>query len=95
MTILVPSFLNKSSSFLQVEMTTIKAWIMMSLKICQIQQLTTELAALECLKNQFHLFSVAIDPIFLKLADKEGMHDILDVFQFWPEWTTDNIITCP
>ena len=44
----MPLFLIGSSSFLQV--TTIKAW--MTLNFCQIQQLTIELAALGCLKNQ-------------------------------------------
>ena len=81
MTTVVPSFFNGSSSFLQVTRTTIKSW--MSLNFCQIQQLTTELAALECLKNQcLHFFLVAIDLILFKLADKEEMHNILDVFQF-------------
>ena len=47
-TTLVPSFLNGSSSFFQVTRTTIKA--RMTLLFFQIQQLTTELAALECLK---------------------------------------------
>ena len=47
MTTLVPSFLNGSASFLQVTRITIKAW--MTLLFCRIQQLTTELAALECL----------------------------------------------
>ena len=62
MTTLVPSFLNVSSYFLQVTRTTIKA--RMTLNSCQIQQLTTELAALECLNNQcLHFFSVAIDLI--------------------------------
>ena len=83
MTTLVPSFLNGSSSFLQVTRTTVKAW--MTYNFCQIQQLTTELAALICLKNQcLYFFSVAIDLILFKLANKEEMHDILDVFEFWP-----------
>ena len=73
--------------------TTINAC--MSLHFYQIQQLTTELAVLECLKINFYFFSVAIDPVFFKLADKEGMHKILVVFQIWPDWTTDDIITCP
>ena len=55
MTTLVPSFSNGSSSFLQVKRTTIKA--RMGLNICQIQQLTTELAALECLKINVSTFS--------------------------------------
>ena len=76
MTTLVPSFLNGSSSFLQVTRTTIKAW--MTLLFCQILQLTTELAAFEYLKiNVF--FSVAIALPLFKLADKEKMHNILDL----------------
>ena len=30
------------------------------------------------------LFSVPIDLILFKLADKKEMHNILDEFQFWP-----------
>ena len=56
------SFLDESSSFLQVTRTTIKAWV--SLNFCQIHQLSTEVGALECLKNQFiHFFSVTTDLI--------------------------------
>ena len=46
---LAPSFLIGSSSFLQVTRTTIKAW--MSLNFGRIPPLTSELAALEHLKN--------------------------------------------
>ena len=53
----------------------------MSLNFGQIIQLTTKLAALEPLKtNDFHLFSVAIDPILFKLAENQEMHNILDEF---------------
>ena len=47
---LVLSFLNESSSLLQVTRTTIKAC--MSSNFCQIPLPTTELAALERLKNE-------------------------------------------
>ena len=50
MTTHVPSFLNGSSSFLQVTRPTIKPW--MSLNFGKIPSLTWELAALERLKNQ-------------------------------------------
>ena len=50
MTTLVQSFLDRSSSFLQVTRPTIKAW--MSLNFGKIPSLTLELAALEHLKNQ-------------------------------------------
>ena len=46
--------------------------------------MTTELAALECLKNCvcFHFFSIAIDKILLKLACNEDIHNILNEFKF-------------
>ena len=50
MTTLVPSFLDGSSTFLQVTRPTIKAW--MSLNFGKIPSLTSELTALERLKNQ-------------------------------------------
>ena len=51
-TTLVPSFLDSSSSFLQVTRATIQSWMSFEFKFGQIQIPTTELAALECLKNQ-------------------------------------------
>ena len=48
-TTLLPSFLDGSSLFLQVTRTTLKAWL--SLNFDKIPSLTTELAALEHLKN--------------------------------------------
>ena len=50
MTTRVPSFLDGSSSFLQVTRQTIKAW--MRLNFSKISSLTSELAALEHLENQ-------------------------------------------
>ena len=50
MTTLVPSFLDGSSSFLQVTRTTMKAW--MRLNFVKIASPITELAALEQMKNQ-------------------------------------------
>ena len=49
MTTLVPLFLDGSSSFLQITRQTIKA--RMSLNFGKIPSLTSELAALEHLKN--------------------------------------------
>ena len=49
MTTLVQSFLDGSTSFLQVTRPTIKAW--MGLNFGKIPSLTSELAALERLKN--------------------------------------------
>ena len=50
MTTLMQSFLNRSSSFLQVTSPTINVW--MSLNFGKISSLASELAALERLKNQ-------------------------------------------
>ena len=61
--------------------TYIKAY--MSLNLGQIPPLTTELAALERLKNQCHqVISVDIDPIFFKLAGYKDMHNIMNEFNF-------------
>ena len=49
MTTLVPSFLDGYSSFMQVAIPTVKAW--MSLNFGKIPSLTSELAALEHLKS--------------------------------------------
>ena len=68
----------------------------MSSNFGQIPLLTTELAALEHLKNQrLHFFSVAIDPIHFKLAGNEDLHNILDEFEFRPDLTTDYGVSCP
>ena len=50
LTTLAPSCFNGSSLFLQVTRSTIKAWMVLNLG--KIPTLTSELAALECLKNQ-------------------------------------------
>ena len=50
MNTLVPSLSNGSSSFLQVTRSAIKAW--MGLILGKIPSLTSELAALERVKNQ-------------------------------------------
>ena len=73
--------------------TCIKAW--MSLNLGQIPPLTMELAAFERLKNRRHFFSVAIDPILFKFAGNEDRHNILDEFEFRPDLTTDNGVSCP
>ena len=87
-------FLIGSFSYLQVIRTYIKAY--MSLNFGQIRPLTTELAALECLKNQcHHVISVDIDPIFFKLAGNKNMHNIMNEFEFWPDRTTDYGVSCP
>ena len=74
--------------------TYIKAY--MSLDFGQVPPLTTELAALERLKNRcHHVISVDIDPIFFKLAGNKDMHNIMNEFKFWPDRTTDYGVSCP
>ena len=74
--------------------TYIKAY--MSLNFGQIPPLTTELAALERLKNRcHHVISVDIDPIFFKLAGNKNMHNIMNEFKFRPDRTTDYRVSCP
>ena len=69
----------------------------MSLNVGQIPPLTTELAALERLKDRcHHVISVDIDPIFFKLAGNKDMHNIMNEFpEFRPDWTTDCGVSCP
>ena len=87
-------FLIGSFSYLQVMRTYIKAY--MSLNFGQILPLTTELAALERLKNRCHqVIFVDIDPIFFKLAGNKDMHNIMNEFEFRPDWTTDYGVSCP
>ena len=87
-------FLIGSFSYLQVVRTYTKAY--MSLNFGQIPPLTTELAALEHLKNRYHhIISVDIDPIFFKLAGYKDMHNIMNEFEFRPDRTTDYGVSCP
>ena len=87
-------FLIGSFSYLQVMRTYIKAY--MILNFGQIPSLTTELAALERLKNRcHHVISVDIDPIFFKLAGNKDMHNIMNEFEFRPDQTTDYGVSCP
>ena len=68
----------------------------MSLNFGQIPPLTTELAALEHLKNRcHHVISVDIDPIFFKLAGNKDIHNIMNEFEFRPDLTTDYGVSCP
>ena len=93
MATLASPFLIGPSPVLRVRRIVIKAW--MSLNFNPIRQLTVELAVLEHLKKQCLAFVlVAIDLILFKLEDNEEMHNILDVFEFRPDWTTDNRVSC-
>ena len=87
-------FLIGSFSYLQIVRAYIKAY--MSLNFGQFPPLTTELAALERLKNRcHHIISGDIDLIFFKLAGNKDMHNIMNEFEFWPDQTTDYGVSCP
>ena len=92
MTSLVPLFLNGYMDLLH----SCRQQRQLALYFYKIQQLTTESSvALVCLKNQcFCFFSVAIDLILLTLADKEKMHNIMNVFKLWPDWMQGNRVSC-
>ena len=69
--------------YVHVMRTCIKAW--MSSNFGQIPLLSTELAALERLKDQCrHFFSVAIDQIHFKFVGNKDMHNISNEFEFQP-----------
>ena len=68
----------------------------MSLNFGQIPPLTTELAALERLKNRCqHVISVDIDSIFFKLAGNKDMRNIMDEFEFRLDRTNNFGVSCP
>ena len=50
---------------------------------------------LQCRKWCLLIFLVAFDPILFILAGKEDMHKISDEFEFRPDRTTDNRVSCP
>ena len=89
-TTLAPSFLIRSSSFLQVTMTTITSRT--TLKFGQIGPRTAELAALEHLekilidlkweKSCEHSSAFIFNWIFLILAGIKDIHESLDEFEF-------------
>ena len=83
-------------------MTYIRAW--MSSKFGRIRTWTTELAALERPEKSNILimgnirssyFSAIFDRILFILASNEGMHKILDEFEFRSDSTTDYEVSCP
>ena len=46
-------------------------------------------------KSMSLLFHDAIGLIIFKVAHNKEMHRSLDVFKFWPDWTTYNRVSCP
>ena len=94
--LLIRSFL-----YLQVTRTCIKSRT--SSNFGQIGQLTTELAALERLKNPHRLImgkclrasSFIFDRIIIKVAGNEDRHKSSDEFDFGPDQTIHFGVTCP
>ena len=46
-------------------------------------------------KRRHHIFSNAFDWILFILAGNDDMHESLDEFEIWPDWTTDYGVSCP
>ena len=46
-------------------------------------------------KRRHHVFSNAFDRILFILAGNDNMHESLDEFEIWPDWTTDYGVSCP
>ena len=96
MSTLAPSFLIKSSSYLQVTRTSITSRT--SSKFDQIGPRTAELAALERMKKIpwtynwgkrcHHIFSAIFDWIFFIFAGNEDMYRSLNEFEIQPDATT-------
>ena len=97
MNALAPSFLIRSSSFLQVTRTCIKAW--MSSNFGQITPPTPELSALAHLKIDVlcceHSSAYIFDPIFLIFAGNEDNLEVSDKFETQPDPIMDCRISCP
>ena len=94
-------FLIRSFLYLWVTRTSIK-WT--SSNFSQIRPLTTELAALERLKNShrlimgkccLHASSFIFDWIIIKVADNQDRHKSSDKFDFGLDQTTYFGVTCP
>ena len=80
-------------SYLQVMITYMRAWT--SLKFGQIQPLVsivTDRVMME--KTVSQLFSAVFHPFLFKLASNYDMHESSDVFEFWPDWSTDCGVSC-
>ena len=83
----MPSFLNGSSSLLQVARITIQAWL--SSIVGQIPPLPKELAALERLQNAMYNVVGTVASSFLMI-----LHNILDEFECRPDKATENRVSC-
>ena len=86
MNTLAPAFLIRSSSFLQVTRTYMKAWT--SSNFNQIPPPTPELSALARLKNCCdHSSAYIFDWIFFIFSGNEDNHQVWTEFEFWPDQT--------
>ena len=94
---LAPSFLIRSSSFLQVRRTCMKAW--MSSNFGQIPPPTLELSALVRLKIDVycceHSSAYILDQIFFILSGNNDCLTIWTEFEFEADWTKGYGVSCP
>ena len=87
MNTLAPSFLNHSSSILQVTRTCMKAWMSSNLCPCASEKLMYNVVNT--------LAPLFFDWIFFILAGNEDIYNISDKFKIWPERTKDCGVSCP
>ena len=88
------SFFIGSSSFLQVAMTCVKAY--MSSKFGQIMPPPTELSALQSLKNQgTNNGGATVAFLYSCRYSNKDMHKCVDEFVFQPDLTTGYGVSCP
>ena len=66
-----------------------------AINFCHFSTLSDCAGATSTSPKFYLFFSVAIDPILFKLAGNKSMHNILDEFEFRPDLTTDNGVSCP
>ena len=86
MNTLAPAFLIRSSSFLPVTRTYMKAW--MSSNFNQIPPPTPELSALARLKNCCeHSSAYIFDWIFFIFSGNKDNQQVWTEFEFWPDRT--------
>ena len=98
MNTLAPSFLNQSSSFLQVTRTSIKAWIKFKFRpdTASNSRVICPCASEKLMYNVVNTLAPSfLYRIFFIFTGKEDNHYISDEFEFQPDLTKDCGVSCP
>ena len=71
----------------------------MTSNFSQIQPLTAELSAIDCVKNLYfccgHSSAFIFIRIFFILGNNKDISNISDEFEFRPDQTSDCVVICP